>query len=98
MKADISLKRLFVRFVDVELLTAVQAQIENIAFPGMGALLGGATTVVTAAAGTYATGMVFTHHFEQGGTLLDFDPVKSRAFFQREFDVGEGWWPLIWMR
>lgn len=44
---------------------------------------------VTAAAGTYATGKVFTYHFSQGGTLLDFDPVKSREFFQQEFESGQ---------
>ncbi|MCB9348861.1 MAG: DUF697 domain-containing protein [Lewinellaceae bacterium] len=58
------------------------------AIPGLGTLLGGATTAAVAAAGTYATGKVFTHHFDQGGTLLDFDPVKSRAFFQKEFEAG----------
>ncbi|MCB0587048.1 MAG: DUF697 domain-containing protein [Phaeodactylibacter sp.] len=56
--------------------------------PSLGALLGGATTAAVAAAGTYATGVVFTHHFAQGGTLLDFDPIKSRAFFQKEFEAG----------
>lgn len=58
------------------------------AVPGLGALLGGTAAAVTAAAGTYATGKVFTHHFAQGGTLLDFDPVRSREFFQREFEAG----------
>lgn len=58
------------------------------AIPGLGALLGGTATAVTAAASTYATGKVFTHHFDQGGTLLDFDPVKSREFFHREFEAG----------
>ena len=57
--------------------------------PGLGTLLGGTTMAVTAAAGTYATGKVFTHHFDQGGTLLDFDPVKSREFFQQEFEAGQ---------
>lgn len=59
------------------------------AIPGLGYLLGGAAAVATAGAGTYATGKVFTHHFSQGGTLLDFDPVKSREFFQREFEAGQ---------
>ncbi|MBF0204798.1 MAG: DUF697 domain-containing protein [Desulfamplus sp.] len=34
---------------------------------------------------TYALGMVFIQHFEAGGTLLDFDPEKTRAFFEEQF-------------
>ena len=34
---------------------------------------------------TYAIGKVFILHFESGGTLLDFDPVKMRAHFASEF-------------
>ena len=56
--------------------------------PGIGTVLGSLTTSVSAAATTYATGKVFTQHFDQGGTLLDFDPVKSREFFEKEFEAG----------
>ena len=35
-------------------------------------------------ASTYAIGKVFVLHFEAGGTLLDFDPLKMRAHFERE--------------
>ncbi|MCB9048815.1 MAG: DUF697 domain-containing protein [Lewinellaceae bacterium] len=58
------------------------------AIPGLGTILGGLTTSATAAAATYALGKVFTQHFDQGGTLLDFDPVKSREFFEKEFEAG----------
>lgn len=58
------------------------------AIPGLGTLLGGLTVSATAAASTYATGKVFTQHFDQGGTLLDFDPVKSREYFEKEFEAG----------
>lgn len=58
------------------------------ALPGMGTVLGGVTASVAAAAATYALGRVFTQHFDQGGTLLDFDPVKSRQFFEKEFKAG----------
>lgn len=58
------------------------------AIPGLGTILGSLTTSATAAASTYALGKVFTQHFDQGGTLLDFDPVKSREFFEKEFDAG----------
>ncbi|MBF0468249.1 MAG: DUF697 domain-containing protein [Desulfamplus sp.] len=34
---------------------------------------------------TYALGMVFIQHFESGGTLLDFDPEKTREYFRLQF-------------
>lgn len=37
---------------------------------------------------TYALGIVFIHHFEAGGTLLDFDPEKTREFFKEKFEEG----------
>ena len=58
------------------------------AIPGLGTILGSLTTSATAAAATYAIGRVFTQHFDQGGTLLDFDPVKSREYFEKEFEAG----------
>lgn len=33
---------------------------------------------------TYAIGRVFIYHFELGGTLLDFDAQKLRAYFQQQ--------------
>lgn len=36
------------------------------------------------AAATYAIGRVFTHHFGLGGTLLDFRPEETRAFFEAQ--------------
>lgn len=50
--------------------------------PGLGAILGGSAVSVSAATATYALGRVFMQHFDQGGTLLDFNPTKSRAYFQ----------------
>ena len=37
---------------------------------------------------THATGVVFVQHFESGGTFLDFDPIATRDFFRREFEIG----------
>jgi len=61
------------------------------AIPVVGSLLGGFTASVTGAAATYALGKVFTQHFDQGGTLLDFDPVKSRKYFQESYEEGKKW-------
>jgi len=59
------------------------------AVPVLGTIIGGLTAAAAAgAAATYALGRVFTQHFDQGGTLLDFDPVKSREFFEKEFEEG----------
>lgn len=57
--------------------------------PIVGSLLGGFTASITGAAATYALGKVFTQHYDQGGTLLDFDPVTSRQYFQEAYEEGK---------
>lgn len=57
--------------------------------PVLGTLAGGGGVAVTAASVTFATGEVFTRHFESGGTLLDFDPHKMKALFKRELKNGK---------
>jgi len=59
------------------------------AIPVVGQFLGGFTASITGAAATYALGKVFTQHFDQGGTLLTFDPVKSRKYFQEAYEEGK---------
>lgn len=52
--------------------------------------LGGAIVPIAMLAGalTYAVGKVFVHHFEAGGTLLDFDPSKLEKYFEQKFKEG----------
>lgn len=57
--------------------------------PGLGTFFGGASAAAAGGAATYALGSVFTQHFSEGGTLLDFDPGKSREFFQKELEKGK---------
>ena len=57
--------------------------------PGLGSVIGGFTTALAAGAATFALGKVFTQHFSQGGTLLNFDPVSSQAYFQQAFEEGK---------
>jgi len=57
--------------------------------PVVGSMLGGTTVSLGAATATYALGQLFMEHFNQGGTLLDFDPVKSRAYFQKLYEEEE---------
>ncbi|HQS07515.1 MAG TPA: YcjF family protein [Xanthobacteraceae bacterium] len=54
--------------------------------PFIGTLLGAAVMPALSAAATIALGRVFTQHFEAGGTLLDFEPEKMRAYFVQEFE------------
>ena len=58
-------------------------------FPVIGSFIGGATVSVLSGALTYAVGRVFIQHFEQGGTLLNFDPKKMREHFKRELKAGK---------
>ncbi len=57
--------------------------------PGPGTLIGGGVLAASAAATTYALGRIFAHHFSQGETLLNFDPVKSKEFFQHLYEEGK---------
>ncbi len=46
--------------------------------PGIGTLVGVATSVGTSTLATETIGKVFIRHFEEGGTFLDFEPKKYR--------------------
>lgn len=56
--------------------------------PGLGSVLGGGAMAVSGGAATYALGKVFMQHFDQGGTLLTFDPEASRAYFRSYYEQG----------
>lgn len=59
------------------------------AVPVVGSLVGAFTMPVVNGASTYAVGKVFEQHFSTGGTLLDFDPVQMRDYFQKQFEEGK---------
>lgn len=54
--------------------------------PAIGSTLGIISVPIVAGMSTHAVGRIFTLHFEAGGTLLDFDPQKMRAYFKQEFE------------
>lgn len=54
--------------------------------PVLGQIAGTLALPALALASTVAVGRVFVQHFEAGGTLLDFDPEKMRAYFEAEFE------------
>ena len=58
--------------------------------PGIGSLVGMLVVPGVAAASTWAVGKVFAWHFEQGGTLANFDVEVARPRFQREFAAARG--------
>ena len=60
------------------------------AIPGIGSLVGILVVPGVAAASTWAVGKVFVWHFEQGGTLANFDVEAARPRFQREFEAARG--------
>ena len=59
------------------------------AFPGVGSIVGAVTMPTINGGLTFAIGKMFVQHFESGGTFLDFDPTKVRAYFEKEFAEGK---------
>ncbi|OQY28514.1 MAG: hypothetical protein B6244_07145 [Candidatus Cloacimonetes bacterium 4572_55] len=57
--------------------------------PIAGQIFGGVAMSIFSSATTYAVGKVFIQHFASGGTFLDFDPEKVRAYFSKEFEEGK---------
>ena len=57
--------------------------------PLLGTVAGAATMPLVAGASSYAVGQVFIQHFESGGTFLDFDPDKVKAYFAEQFEKGK---------
>jgi uncharacterized protein (DUF697 family) len=56
--------------------------------PVVGLLAGAPAMALLGGAYTWALGNVFIQHFESGGTLLNLDPEKVKAYFQAEFEEG----------
>ena len=56
--------------------------------PALGSVMGIASVPIAAGAVTYALGKVFIQHFESGGTFLDLNPEKVRAYFNSQIKVG----------
>lgn len=56
--------------------------------PGVGTLIGIATSIGTSALATEAIGQMFIQHFEQGGTFLDFEPKKYRELLEKTKGAG----------
>jgi uncharacterized protein (DUF697 family) len=56
--------------------------------PVIGTAAGVLSMPATSAALTYALGKIFIQHFEAGGTFLDFEPQKVKAYFKELYSEG----------
>lgn len=59
------------------------------AIPGIGSLVGGASSTVISAAVTYGLGHTFRQHYEKGGTLENFNIEAAQAIFKENFERGK---------
>jgi uncharacterized protein (DUF697 family) len=59
------------------------------ALPLVGTFAGTISMSLFSGATTYAIGQVFIRHFELGGTLLNCDVNKMKAYFEEQFEVGK---------
>ncbi len=66
---------------------AIRSSLKSI--PMIGWALGGASLAAFAGASTYATGVVFKEHFDQGGTLKDINPESFKEFYKKQFMKGK---------
>ncbi|MCW2306583.1 YcjF family protein [Rhodobium gokarnense] len=57
--------------------------------PGIGWMVGMVSLPVVAGGATFAVGRSIVKHYEEGGTLLDFNASKMRAFYKEQFEKGK---------
>ncbi|WP_319772089.1 DUF697 domain-containing protein [Breoghania sp.] len=57
--------------------------------PGIGWMVGMVSLPVVSGGSTYAVGRSIVKHYEEGGTLLDFNASKMRAFYKEQFEKGK---------
>ncbi len=56
--------------------------------PGINILFGSTGMAAIGSASTYAVGKTFKRHFDEGGTLEDFNPTKEKEIFEEELKKG----------
>jgi len=57
--------------------------------PGIGTVVGALSFPIVIGAITYATGKIFTAHFESGGTLLSFNVNEAKDSFKKHYEEGQ---------
>lgn len=86
-KAKNIISALIGSFVPVATAGPIASMIKIV--PIIGQVTSALTMLVTGGACTYALGNVFVQHFESGGTFLDFDPEKVKAYFAEQYKEGQ---------
>ena len=56
--------------------------------PGIGVLFGSTGMAAIGSASTYAVGKIFQQHFEEGGTLEDFNAEQKKEKVETELKAG----------
>ena len=56
--------------------------------PGINVLFGSVGMAAIGSASTYAVGKTFKRHFDEGGTLDDFNPLEEKEVFEKELKKG----------
>jgi uncharacterized protein (DUF697 family) len=59
------------------------------AIPGVGSLIGGLSMSIASGASTYAVGKVINRHFENGGTMSNFNVDEAKARYEGEYEEGK---------
>lgn len=59
------------------------------AIPGIGWMLGMVSMPVVAGGTTYAIGRAYLKHFEEGGSVFDFDVESMRSYYEEQFEKGK---------
>ncbi len=59
--------------------------------PVVGPVTGALSMSAIAGAVTFALGKVFVRHFENGGSLIDFDARRVQGFFRQQIDAARQW-------
>lgn len=57
--------------------------------PGIGWMIGMVSLPVVAGGATFAVGRSIVQHYEEGGTLMDFDANRMRGFYKEQFEKGK---------
>lgn len=67
---------------------AVVAASASKLIPGIGWMIGMASLPLVSGASTYAVGKAVVKHFEDGGTLFDFNAEDMRAYYREQLEKG----------
>ncbi len=59
------------------------------AIPAVGTLVGMTSMAILSGASSYAVGNVFVNHFEEGGTLYNFNTDNFKKFYQEKLEDGK---------